>query len=77
LEYHGILTPQQHGFWPGFSCETHLFLVLTIGLNQWTEVSTLALQFSILPRLSAFQGIWYHKGLWQLDTLMGYMYEFI
>ena len=24
LEYHGILTPQQHGFRPGFSCETQL-----------------------------------------------------
>ena len=24
LKHHGILTPQQYGFWPGFSCETQL-----------------------------------------------------
>jgi len=34
LEHHGILTPRQHGFWPGFSCETQLVSCI----NNWTKL---------------------------------------
>jgi len=33
LEYHGILTPRQHGFQPGFSCETQLVSCV----NDWAK----------------------------------------
>jgi len=33
LEYHGMLTPRQHGFRPGFSCETQLVSCI----SDWTK----------------------------------------
>jgi len=33
LEYHGVLIPRQHGFRPGFSCETQLVFCI----NDWAK----------------------------------------
>ena len=33
LKHHGILTPRQHGFRPGFSCETQLVSCI----NDWAK----------------------------------------
>jgi len=49
LEYHGILTPRQHGFRPRFSCETQLVSCI----NDWAKWMAIAIfNFS-----KAFDGV--------------------
>ena len=53
LDSNNILTPKQHGFRPGFSCETvkhSSFFLSTIGPGPWIPASVVMLPSSISVR---------------------------